>query len=35
MAKAKKTTLDMIAFSFLKGAISSIIANKRLEAITS
>ena len=34
-AKTKENTLDVIVFGFPKGAISSTIASKRLEAITS
>ena len=35
IAKATKTTLDIIAFGFLKGAINSITASECLEALIS
>ena len=34
-ARATETTLDMIAFGFPKGAISSITTSERLKALTS
>jgi hypothetical protein len=35
LAKTTKSTLDVIVFGFLKGAISRVTLNKRLKTITS